>query len=115
MASWLTKTFGNKTGNLIGGVLTGYGMPGPKLLPKTVLDPTGTLLDTDNKPVLETVDPAKEQADAENKAAAAANSKAATRKRASRNSSLLATGGAGVTSPAQTQSVLAYGKQKLGD
>jgi hypothetical protein len=76
---------------------------------------SGWALPKPKKPELVSVDPAAEQAAAENKAAAAANAKAANRKRASRNSSLLATGGAGVSSPAQTQSLLAYGKQKLGD
>lgn len=58
--------------------------------------------------------PAMEQADAENKATAATNAKAAMRRRARMASSLLATGGSGTQGSPPTSSVLAYGKDKLG-
>lgn len=96
----------------VGDLLTGNFGPNKKL-PDIVKDPSGLLIQQEG-PKLETVNPADEQAKAENNAAAAANAKAAQRRRASKNSSLLATGGQGVTQPAQTQSVLAYGKEKLG-
>lgn len=111
MFKFVGKALSGKNFNLGANLLSGGLIP---LGSNKMLDPMG-LFKAPEKPAIETVDPAKEQADAENKAAAAANAKAANRKRAGRNSSLLATGGAGVNSPAQTQSLLAYGKQKLGD
>lgn len=60
-----------------------------------------------------TVDPEAERKRAEQEAAAAANSQAAERSRQRRSNSLLASGGS--TQQAQTSSVLAYGKNKLGE
>lgn len=110
--SWLSKAFGNKTGGHIGNVLTGKWITG-NLIPDNVLDPSGTVLSVP-EPVIETVDPAQELAAAENKSAATSNAKAAARRRSQASGSLLSTGARGVTAPAQTQSILAYGKDKLG-
>lgn len=59
-------------------------------------------------------DPKGDQAKAEAEAASKANSERAARKRTTQSSSLLATGAQGVTGDASTSSVLAYGKDKLG-
>lgn len=61
-----------------------------------------------------TVDPEAERKKAEQEAAAAANSQAAERTRQRRSNSLLASSGSN-TQQAQTSSVLAYGKNKLGE
>lgn len=60
------------------------------------------------------VDPEAERKKAENEAAAAANAQTAERSRQRRSNSLLASGGTN-TQQAQTSSVLAYGKNKLGE
>jgi hypothetical protein len=106
----ISSLFSGKGFNIKNSLLTGGLMP---VGTNKMLDPAGIFKKPD-KALVTTVDPAKEQKDAENKAAALANSKAAQRRRSQTSGSLLSTGAAGSTAPAQTQSILAYGKSKLG-
>lgn len=83
---------------------------------KKVLDPAGINKRWDDPPDTPSstpVDPEAERKKAENEAAAAANAKAAEQARQRRAGSLLTSAGVGGT--AQTSSVLAYGKNKLGE
>jgi hypothetical protein len=85
---------------------------------KKVLDPIGLNTrwdDPPDTPDTAAVDPEAERKKAENEAAAAANAKVAEQSRQRRANSLLSSGGGGQTQQAQTSSVLAYGKNKLGE
>lgn len=107
--SAIGKALSGKDFNIKANMLSGGLIP---IGTKEMLDPLG--LFTNKKPDVKTADPAQEQANAENNAAAIANAKAAGRRRSILAGSLLSTGGKGVTAPAQTQSILAYGKTQLG-
>ncbi|MGE8691357.1 MAG: hypothetical protein ACN6PJ_29715 [Achromobacter sp.] len=83
---------------------------------KTLGKVVGGILGTGDSPSVEApaaVDPEGERKKSEQEAAAAANAQAAERSRQRRSNSLLASGSG--TQPAQTSSVLAYGKNKLGE
>ncbi len=83
---------------------------------KTIGKVVGGVLGTGGGPSVEapaSVDPEAERKRAEQEAASAANAQAAERSRQRRSNSLLASGGS--TQQAQTSSVLAYGKNKLGE
>lgn len=67
----------------------------------------------DTPPVVQS-DPKADQAKIEAEATSKANAESATRRKNQRANSLLSTGAGGVTDTAQTSSVLAYGKDKLG-
>ncbi|MFU1927511.1 hypothetical protein ACLQ9J_04180 [Bordetella hinzii] len=85
-----------------------------KTLGKVVGGVLGTASDA---PKLEApvTDPEAERRKAEQEAAAAANARAAEQTRQRRANSLLSSGGGTQTQQAQTSSVLAYGKNKLGE
>lgn len=83
---------------------------------RKVLDPAGINKRWDDPvdtPSTTAVDPEAERKKVENEAAAAANAKAAEQSRQRRAGSLLASGG--TSGQAQTSSVLAYGKNRLGE
>lgn len=85
---------------------------------KKVIDPMGLFkrLDDPVEPPAPVAAPAAvdERAVAEDKAAAASNAKAAELSKQRKQGSLLAAGG-GAGGQAQTSSVLAYGKNRLGE
>lgn len=83
---------------------------------KKVLDPAGINKrwdDPPDTPDSKAVDPEAERRKAENEAAAAANAKTAELARQRRAGSLLSAGSN--AAQAQTSSVLAYGKSRLGE
>lgn len=80
---------------------------------KKVIDPMGLFKRLDDPVEAPAPSAADERAAAEDKAAAASNAKAAELSKQRKQGSLLAAGGAG--GEAQTSSVLAYGKNRLGE